>query len=125
MSRLTAIVFSCAMALTAASACAQPAIAPSPSLAAIQGDWWRDCSDPAAEFLISGDSYSGDFAGSYKITLTGTILVFTNGLINGHSINVTHKPLSFEILLVNDNELVLRPMPGNHYVGDWHLVSCK
>ena len=113
------------LALVAVSACAPIATSPSPSLAAIQGGWWRSCDDSAVEFLIKGDTYSGDFAGSYKITLTGNVLVFTEGLINGHSINVTHRPLSFEILLVNDKELVLRPMPGNYYIGDWRLLSCK
>ena len=63
--------------------------------------------------------------GTYTLTLNGDILIFTDGLIDGHSINVTHKPLSFQILRVTDKELVLRPLPGNLYVGDWHLQSCK
>ena len=87
--------------------------------------WWRDCEDPAAEFLIEGETYSGDFAGSYRITLTGNVLVFTEGLVDGHGTDVTHEPLSFEILRVNGEELVLRPMTGNDHVGDWRLLSCK
>ena len=81
--------------------------------------------DPAAEFLIEGDEYSGDFTGNYKLRLIGDVIVLNDGLTDGHSINVTHKPLSFRILTATEGQLVLRPMPGTPYVGDWHLQSCK
>lgn len=113
------------MAFAALQACAQPAAKPSISLDAIQGGWLSDCNDPAVEFLIRGSKYSGDFAGTYTLTLNGDVLVFTEGLVDGHSINVTHMPLSFQILSVSDKELVLRPLPGNPYVGDWKLYSCS
>jgi hypothetical protein len=125
MSRTTANGFLCALAVFAIQVCAQSTTRPSFSLDVIQGGWWSDCNAPAVEFLIRGSQYSGDFAGTYTLTLNGDILIFTDGLIDGHSINVTHKPLSFKILTVTHKELVLRPLPGNRYVGDWHLQSCK
>ncbi|GEM_PF-5360659 len=93
------------------------------SLEALQGGWWRDCNDPAVEFHIDGDQYSGDFEGSYKITLKGDILTFNHGLIDGHSVHVTEKPQSFQILNVTKEELILRPVSDNQ--GDWLLKSCK
>ncbi len=125
MSRTTANGFLCALAVVAIQVCAQSNTKPSFSLDAIQGGWWSDCNDPAVEFLIRGNKYSGDFAGEYTLTLNGDILVFTDGLIDGHSIDVTHKPLLFQILTVTDKELVLRPLPGNLRVGDWRLRSCN
>jgi len=95
------------------------------SLDSVQGSWWSNCDNPAVEFLIIGDEYSGDFAGSYKLKLTGDILVFNDGLTDGHSINVTHDPLLFRILTATETQLVLRPLPGNPYIGDWHLQSCN
>jgi hypothetical protein len=124
LSRLGKYEIASEAACIAASACA-PLAAASPSLAALQGAWWRDCEDPAAEFLVEGESYSGDFAGSYGLTLTGEVLVFTEGLVDGHGTDVTHRPLSFEILRVNDTELVMRPMSSNDRVGDWRLLSCR
>jgi len=125
MSKLLATGLLSVLAVVAIQACAQTTQTRQYSLDSVQGVWWSDCGAPAAEFLIVGDEYSGDFAGSYKLKLTGDILVFKDGLIAGHSINVTHEPLSFRILTATDRQLVLRPLPGNPYIGDWHLHSCK
>lgn len=104
---------------------AQLARAGEVSLDRLQGGWWSSCGDPAVEFLIEGSEYSGDFSGTYRLDLAGDVLTFSAGLANGHSTNVTHEPLSFRILAATGELLVLRPMPGNPYVGDWHLQSCK
>ena len=115
----------CVLAVAATHVCAQSTTKPAFSLDAIQGGWWSDCNDPAVEFLIKGNKYSGDFAGTHTLALDGDILVFTEGLVDGHSVNVTHRPLSFRILTATDKELVLRPLPGNPHAGDWRLLSCK
>lgn len=125
MNRFAALIVLCILSVVAIQACAQVTPTNAYSLDALQGGWWSDCNDPAVEFLIRGNEYSGDFDGSYKITLTGDVLMFNDGLIYGHSVNVTHKSLSFQILKVTDKQLVLRPLPGNPYIGDWHLQSCK
>ena len=95
------------------------------SLEALQGGWWSDCNDPAVEFFIRGDKYSGDFEGSYMITLTGDQLVFNEGLIDRHSSNVAHKQQAFQIIKVSDQQLVLRPLIRNSDISDWVLRSCK
>jgi hypothetical protein len=95
------------------------------SLDALQGAWWSDCDAPAAEFVISGDEYFGDFEGSYRVKLTGDVLVFNDGFADGHSINVTHLPLEFRILELTDERVVLSPLPGNLFTDDWHLQSCN
>ena len=95
------------------------------SLDSIQGVWWSDCSDPAAAFVISGSEYYGDFVGQHPLQLADNVLVFEHGLVDGHSTDVTHEPLSFEVLVAEPEKLVLRPTPGNPYAGDWGLVSCR
>jgi hypothetical protein len=115
----------CTLSLVALQVCAQDMPARAYSLDALQGAWWSDCSAPAVEFFIQGDEYSGDFEGSYKIVLTGDVLVFNAGLGAGHSVNVTHEAQAFQILELTDAQLVLRPLPGNPSSGDWRLQSCK
>ena len=117
-----AVIITLAVAVTQVFAQAQPNVY---SLKALQGGWWSDCKDPAVEFFIRNDEYSGDFEGSYKITLANDVLIFKDGLIDGHSVSVTHKALSFQILKLTDEQLVLHPLPGNPFSGDWHLQSCK
>ena len=94
-------------------------------LSDLQGGWWSNCEDPAVAFLIDGNKYSGDFSGTYTLGLAGNVLTFSAGLIDGHSIDVPHKPLSFRILSATGDQLLLRPMLGNPYVGDWRLHSCN
>ena len=125
MSKFIATSFLCALAAVTVQACAESTQRDQYSLGILQGGWWSDCQNPAVEFLIDGDEYSGDFSGKYKLKLIGDVLVFKDGLIDGHSFNVTHRPQSFLIMTATDGQLVLRPMPGNPYVGDWHLQSCK
>lgn len=124
MNRFIALVIVYALSVIAIQVCAQ-AQSNVYSLDTLQGGWWSDCKDPAVEFFIRGDEYSGDFEGTYKITITNDILMFNDGLIDGHSVSVTHKALSFQILKVTDKQLVLRPLPGNPHIVDWHLQSCK
>lgn len=125
MGKALAITLLGGLAIIAVQADAQTGRTHRYPLDSVQGGWWSDCGDPAVAFLIEGDEYSGDFAGRYKIKLTGDTLVFNDGLIDGHSTNVAHRPLSFQILKANDSQLVLRPLPGNPHVGDWFLRSCK
>jgi len=97
------------------------------SLKDIQGGWWSRCDDPAVEFYIKGDEYSGDFNGTYKLELSNDILIFRDGLIDGHSIDVTHKPLSFLIVRASADKLVLRRVssPPASASQVWRLRSCK
>ena len=125
MSRFVATGFLTILAAVAVQGCARTPAMDSLSLGSIQGAWWSDCEDPSAEFVVEGSEYSGDFAGTYKLQLTDDVLVFADGLLAGHDINVTHEPLSFRVLGAGPGELVLRPMPGNPYVGDWRLTSCE
>lgn len=101
------------------------ASAGSVSLTDIQGGWWSSCEDPAVAFYVHDDEYSGDFEGSYKLSLTDDVLVFHDGLVDGHSIHVTRAPLSFQVMEATGGSLVLRPLSGNPRVGDWRLVSCE
>ncbi len=39
------------------------------SLQDVQGAWWSSCDDPAADFVISGNSYTGDFEGTYTCSV--------------------------------------------------------
>lgn len=98
---------------------------PSLSLDSIQGAWWSNCQDPAAEFVIAGDEYSGDFTGTHKLDLSGDVLVFQSGLVDGHSISVTHRPLSFRVISAGASQLVLRSLPEGSSSRDWHLESCN
>jgi hypothetical protein len=97
------------------------------SLADIQGGWWASCDAPAVEFYVKGDEYSGDFRGTYKLELTNGTLILKDGLVDGHSIDVTHAPIAFRIVSVSKDSLVLRlSHPSqSHAAQDWHLLSCK
>ena len=97
----------------------------SSSLESLQGAWWANCHDGAAEFVIAGDEYSGDFLGTYKLELSGDVLVFKSGLVDGHSINVTHTPLLFRVISAGSGQLVLRPFSDASGGNDWRLESCS
>jgi hypothetical protein len=128
MRKSVAMGLACAMATVVAQAC--PPDAPREpmvpiSLAALQGGWWSDCADPAVEFLINGNRYAGDFLGEHPLVLTGDVLVFADGLVDGHGVDVSRTPLSFRIMATGDGRLVLRPLHAAAHVEDWHLRSCE
>ncbi len=124
MRKITAIHFLTALAFIALQACATGGDKAQYDLDSIQDYWWSDCEDAAVEFWINGSDYSGDFAGKFQVEVVNNILTFKDGLLNGHGIEVTHMPLSFAILSATGRRLVLRPVSGNPYVGDWELKSC-
>jgi hypothetical protein len=124
MIRLAALLLVSTFPVMNAAVYAQATPGKAYSIDALQGAWWQDCEQPAAEFFISDDEYSGDFEGSYKATLTGDLLVFDDGFADGHSVNVTHVPLEFRIVELTNKRLVLSPLPGNPFTSDWHLQSC-
>lgn len=111
----------CACALAAVQACAWKHRLP---LDAVQGGWWSDCDDQSAVLVIAGDQYSGDFAGRHALTVDGDVLVLTEGLPEGHGIEVAHEALSFRVLAATGGRLVLRPLSGPAGADDWHLRSC-
>lgn len=112
--------------LLADNACgAEPGTNSAYSLAALQGGWWASCDAPAVEFYIQDDQYSGDFEGSYVLSLSGDVLTFNDGLVDGHSVNVTHMPLSFRIVELTGDMLVLRPLDAAFANGDWQLHACR
>jgi hypothetical protein len=125
MSKIIAVALLVLSVFLATQAHAQNGPKPVVTLRSIQGAWWSDCQDPAAEFVIEGDEYSGDFSDRYKLDLVRDILVFKQGLIDGHSTNVTHVPLSFRVIEAGPSQLVLRPIPVNPNSVDWRLQSCS
>ena len=123
---LKAVVCQAGVCLSVLSmlATAQDVVSGEYSLEDLQGAWWTDCEAPAAEFLVEGNMYSGDFEGSYTVTLSDDVLTFGDGLTDGHSTDVTHAPLQFRIIELSDENLRLHPLPGNPFVEDWRLRSC-
>ena len=93
-----------------------------PSLHAIQGVWWRDCTDPAAEFVIDGNTYSGDFLGEHPLTVSKGILTFQHGLLENHGIHVSGRPTRFRILQASKESLVIRPL--GQKTRDLRLHTC-
>lgn len=90
----------------------------------IQGGWWSDCEDPAVEFLIRENEYSGDFVDSHPLTLNNKFLTFKNGLINGHRINVSFKPITYKILSLSKERMVLQHTSDKGKKNEWELLSC-
>lgn len=95
------------------------------SLDSIQGAWWSSCQDPAAEFVVDGDEYSGDFLGTHKLELSGDVLAFKSGLADGHSIDLSHTPLFFRVVSTGQGQLVLRGLSEVDGSKDWHLQACS
>ncbi|MDR2220131.1 MAG: hypothetical protein LBE24_06075 [Methylobacillus sp.] len=95
------------------------------SLSDVQGAWWSKCSDPAVEFLIQNDRYSGDFFDDHKLSVKDNILTFEDGLVVGHDVNVSGTPLAFLIISISPSELVLRRVTAERDDRDWRLLSCK
>jgi hypothetical protein len=130
-SRLSVSAALCALLLVTLAACG-PVIAPpppaegapGPTLAQLQGGWWRRCDDQAVEFLIDGSTYAGDFAGQHRLTLTGGRLVFEDGLPDGHAVELPQSPRAFRVVDVAPGRLVLRQEPAEAGAGDWHLQAC-
>ena len=95
----------------------------------LQGVWWERCDDPAAALAIRGDRYAGDFVGEHPLKLTQRrghppLVTFTKGLPFGHSVHVSGRAESFEVVKSTGKELVLSPMPGASRAGDWTLSAC-
>ena len=100
------------------------AASPLGSLADIQGAWWSSCDAAAAEFVIGRGKYSGDFVGHHDLHIKGNVLTFTHGLLEGHGVYVSGKPVAFRIIRASRSELVLRRLKdagGN----DWRLRRCE
>ena len=94
------------------------------SIEGIQGDWFSNCNDPAVEFSITGNKYSGDFYGSHELTLENNLLIFKNGLVEGHSVEVSFKPKQFKLLDLSKNNMVLEYYSQNNEKIKWKLYSC-
>lgn len=97
---------------------------PADSLAGVQGAWWSSCDAPAAEFVIAGTTYSGDFLGSHEMTLVGDVLTFTGGLPTGHEASTSGRAQSFRIVRISPGELILRPSGIDSHDRDWRLLAC-
>ena len=123
MTRIIAIGIRNAALLGSLAGCAS-ANGPRLSRADIQGAWWSNCNDPAAEFVVSGDAYSGDFAGSHDLGLEAGVLVFKDGLLEGHEVDLPGQPRAFQIVSASASELVLRPMADAPDNAEWRLYSC-
>ena len=90
----------------------------------IQGGWWSNCEDPAVEFFISENQYHGDFYDSHPLTLNKNLLVFENGFVEGHSVNVSFKPREYKILSLSEESMVLESNTENGGESKWELFSC-
>ena len=89
----------------------------------IQGVWWESCDDPVAAFYISGDTYGGDFLGTYIIKLSGNMIEFDHGLPEGHSINPNGVPQGYLILSANKQKLTLQHLENDGSAFD--LYACE
>jgi hypothetical protein len=112
------------LSLLSSALAGEKVMRPPYSLKDVQGAWWSDCGAAAVEFFIEQDTYSGDFLGSHKLTVSGDVLVFNDGLLMGHGVDVSGRPLALRILRVSESELVLRAMDRLDAL-DWHLYSCR
>ena len=80
----------------------------------VQGFWWERCDDPAAQFVIQDDRFSGDFKGEFKISVDQNML----------RIEQLQKPtLEYRILAASPRRLVLRPL-FEATSPDWVLRTC-
>lgn len=91
----------------------------------IQGGWFSDCEDPAVEFLIRQNEYSGDFHGSHPLILKNDLLIFENGLVENHSVNVSFKRREYKILSLSKDSMVLEYSSGNGSKKEWTLFLCQ
>jgi hypothetical protein len=82
------------------------------TLADVQGFWWENCSDPAAQFAIQGNRYFGDFEGEFKAHVEHGVLRVDRG----------SETQSFHILDASPTELRLHPLAESRTA--WVLRSC-
>ncbi|QWP77049.1 hypothetical protein J5226_01185 [Lysobacter sp. K5869] len=100
-----------ALAVLAAAAQAQPPY----TLADVQGVWWSDCAQPAAEFGLDGDSFYGDFEGRFRARVE-------RGVLRVDALDAKAPPRAWRILAAGRTRLVLRSLePGAQ---DWTLRAC-
>ena len=83
------------------------------TLGDVQGYWWESCDDPAVQFAIQGDRYTGDFEGEFKVRVESGMLVIDP--------NSGSTP-AYRIVAASPQHLVLRPISGP--AQDWVLRSC-
>lgn len=118
----TARIVLAALALGGAG-CAS--VAPSHyALSDMQGAWWSDCNEPAAEFLVDHDQYSGDFAGRHQLMLEGDVVTFASGLPSSHDVHLSGEPMAFRIVVATGSTLVLAPV-NDRGSNPWRLESCE
>ena len=79
----------------------------------IQGYWWQSCTDPAVQFAIQGDKYTGDFPGEFRVRVEHNAIVIDKGA----------GPAAFyRIVSASPRQIVLRPIDGR--TSDWVLRAC-
>jgi hypothetical protein len=125
MTRFLTILPMCVLAVATLTIDAEETTSASPTLDALQGAWWFDCQDPAAELVIDGSDYYGDFRGRFNLELRGDVLVLKDGLPSGHDTEVTHEPLSFRVISVSVQKLLLQPLLESASGDTWKLYSCR
>lgn len=109
-----AIVAASAVAVFSGAASAKPP----PTLADVQGVWWNDCAQPAAEFGIDGDSFYGDFEGRFRARVE-------RGVLRVEALDANAPPRAWRIVAASRTRLVLRSLePGAQNAPDWTLRSC-
>lgn len=94
------------------------------ALSDMQGAWWSGCHEPAAEFIVDNDQYSGDFAGRHQLTLQGDVVTFESGLPSSHDVNLSGEPMAFRIVVATGSALVLAPV-NDRGPNPWRLDSCE
>ena len=102
-----------AVVLTSLAGCATAGKARDFTLQDVQGYWWENCNDPAAQFAIQGDRYFGDFEGEFKVQVENDMLV-----IDPKSGSTP----AYRIMATSPQHLVLRLVSGPPQ--DWALRSC-
>ncbi len=110
--RLIKVISAVAFALSVLPGCV-PVKANRYTLDDVQGYWWQSCDDPAVQFAIQDNRYSGDFEGEFAVRVENDLLIVIR---NGDS------NTAYRILAASPERLLLQSVIAPEQ--DWLLRSC-
>jgi hypothetical protein len=85
----------------------------------VQGYWWDNCGDPAAQFAIQGNVYFGDFAGQYKVRVKNDTLIIDAD--TGTSMEIAR---SLRIVSIKPGRMILRNIDADANDKGWVVRFC-